>query len=79
MLLFNRRNMFIWIMLSIGNAIMMVLYNREFFYRISGPKTAPSGILWSEINGLEDFFIPRTFRLQFPDYFPIRLQAIHTN
>jgi sterol O-acyltransferase len=56
-------NMFIWTMLSIGNAWMMVLYNREYFYRIAGPKTTVA------VHGVEDFFIPRTFRLQFPHLF----------
>ena len=68
--------MFIWTMLSLGNAFMMVLYNREYFYRIAGPKTQPSSpsthsapALWSDLGGMEDFFIPRTFRLQFPGLF----------
>jgi hypothetical protein len=65
--------MFIWTMLTIGNAWMLVMYNREYFYRIAGPKVMPhSGIPWSQLSGVEDFFIPRTMRLQFPGYFSLK-------
>jgi sterol O-acyltransferase len=48
-------NIFMWITLSTGNAILMVLYVREFFARSIQPdKTFDY-----------DFFIPRTYRIQF--------------
>ncbi len=55
-------NAFMWLTLAIGNGWLMVLYAREYFARQS---PAPDGIegTW------EDFFVPRIFRIQFPQYF----------
>lgn len=48
-------NIFMWITLSTGNAMLMVLYVREFFARASDTTVYEN-----------DFFIPRTYRIQFP-------------
>jgi hypothetical protein len=60
--------MFMWLTLSIGNAWLMVLYAREYFARHYGPPTAPDGRPWTDL-GVYDFFVPRTFRLQYPELF----------
>jgi sterol O-acyltransferase len=63
-------NMFMWFTLSIGTAGLMVLYCREYFYRARGPANDPiTGLPWSKVSN--DFFIPRTYRLQFPEQFKI--------
>jgi hypothetical protein len=54
-------NVFMWLTLAIGNGWLMVLYAREYFAR-QIPDPALDGT-W------EDFFVPRTFRVQFPQYF----------
>jgi hypothetical protein len=58
-----------WLMLTIGNAALLVLYCREYFVRIMGPEVYDkTGQPWSTL-GVYDFFIPRTYRLQFPHHF----------
>jgi hypothetical protein len=55
-------NAFMWMTLAIGNGWLIVLYAREFYNR-EGP--APPGLegTW------EDFFVPRTMRIQIPELF----------
>jgi sterol O-acyltransferase len=61
-------NMFMWLTLSIGTAGLMVLYCREFYYRARGPALDPTtGMPWDQLG--DDFFVPRTYRLQFPERF----------
>lgn len=57
-------NVFMWMMLTIGNASLMVLYCREYFARAKNiPPTDPwTGAPWKDVE--LDFWIPRTFRIQ---------------
>ncbi len=55
-------NIFMWLMLSTGNAMLMVMYCREYYVRHH-----PSS-LGSTLD-FHDFMVPRTFRIQFPNYF----------
>lgn len=54
-------NAFMWMMLAIGNGWLMVLYAREYFVR-QLPQETPIEDPW------EKFFVPRTLKIQFPDY-----------
>lgn len=54
-------NAFMWMMLAIGNGWLMVLYAREYFARQT--------VLAEPVDPWEDFFVPRTFKIQFPQYF----------
>ncbi len=58
-----------WLMLSVGNASLMVLYCKEYFTRHLGPQVNPlTGESWSSL-GVYDFFVPRIYRIQFPEQF----------
>ena len=58
-----------WLMLTTGNAMLMVLYMREYFMRSHGPITdSISNKAFNEM-GINDYFIPRTLRIQFPELF----------
>ena len=59
-------NIFMWIMLATGNAILMVLYIREYFLRArnSPPVDPVSGKSWEEL-GWWDVVVPRSYRVQF--------------
>ena len=57
-----------WISLSIGNAWLMVLYTREYYARTAGPAANPAGDPWESL-GIYDFFVPRTLRFQYPEWF----------
>ena len=58
-------NVFMWVMLATGNAMLMVLYMREFFCRNRNePSRDPgTGRPWAEL-GAWDYFVPRTYRIQ---------------
>ncbi len=55
-------NIFMWLMLSTGNAMLMVMYCREYYVR-HHPSSAGTAF------DFNDFMVPRTFRTQFPEYF----------
>ena len=62
-------NIFMWLMLTTGNAMLMVSYMREYFMRSHGPITdSISNKAFNEM-GINDYFIPRTLRIQFPELF----------
>ena len=62
-------NIFMWLMLTTGNAMLMVLYMREYFMRSHGPAIDMASKRAYSDMGINDFFIPRTLRIQFLDFF----------
>jgi hypothetical protein len=68
-------NIFMWMMLAIGNSWLMVIYVREFYSRTKYNEAnslddLPEGFVKNaKYLGYNDFVIPLTFRLQYPSYF----------
>ena len=62
-------NIFMWLMLTTGNAMLMVLYMREYFMRSHGPPIDAATSRPYTDMGINDYLIPRTLRIQFPAHF----------
>jgi hypothetical protein len=56
-------------MLTTGNAMLMVLYMREYFIRSHGHVIDSTSKRAFNEMGINDCFIPRTLRIQFPELF----------